>query len=711
MSRRARSIRPKIISYPSPLDGLDVAARENLLWPCHAFNISIPVKKKRGLNIFEETILKLTEVESGDTGQLSITSCLDKELVLFIQNRLKQLGYVSERYDLTGQGRELLSGWESDSVDGREYAVATVYVDLLNGKIIPYVNSTTVSYERVEFFDNNTGSVAFSRGTKGKANTISARQIFTTKDSFLSTTPNTRDIVTAIREFKKRYKRYVLLNRDIDRFPPPIPMAEAVSIQDAPELVYIHCIAVVQKGNPEILVTDGFGFGFSEIFANYLRSQDWQWLIDLKSKGIIDNLTNKPQRASLIQVKGFGAAIKTYPKIYRAVRRANDCFSEAQNMNIKSSNDEHELKRLIGTTVTSLYEAIEWTLRKIVFDDPVEHWGHIFSSQSYRDNDLILRSLARKLGFDVSDKNQFILQVKPGKIRAIEHGVAEMQPLLALAIAGAINNNAHPLHRLVGKDSTFFSFVNWLKAVRDPISHGNASDVELTIEKLEQYRDRTARIIKTLIPSLTEALNLEGEIRQQPKDIDQLRLKASRDLDFCFGRIVVQSIRPELKECLLKLIMFEQRIEFDLDYVQQYINSLAAAMQLAFFEIISSRQTSDELDDNLKDRAFKRSVDASFFRNLKEIPASISTVNAKRVSSAVEGMNTTLGAHLIALFVLCSDEELDHFYQKIPTLFSVVDKLLSLRGHGNKQAQNSPKDELISFKNTVFDTIKIIVEV
>jgi len=711
MSKKANSLRPKIISYHNPLDGLNIAARQDLLWPCHAFNILIPIKKDRKLNIFEETILKLTEVESSDTREISITTCLDKELVLFIQNRLKQLGLVTERYDLTKEGKNLLSGWERDSVGGLEYTLCTIYVDLLNGKIIPYVSSTPVSYERVESFDRNSARVTFSQGATGRSKTITARQIFTNKSSLMNTTPNARDIVATIREFKKRYKRYVLLNRNVDRRPPPIPMAEAVSIHDMPELVYIHCNAVVQKGNPEILVTDGFGFGFSESFANYLRSQDWQWLIDIKSKGIIDNLTDRPQHIASIQDKGFGVGIKSYPKIYRAVRRASDCFSEAKDMNIKSSNDEHEFKQLIAITITSIYEAIEWTLRKVVFDDPVEHWEHVFSSQSCRDNDLILRSLARKLGFDVSDKNQTILQVSPGKIRAIERGVTEMQPLLALAIAGAVNNNAHPLHRLVVKDSAFFSFINWLKAIRDPISHGNDSDVDLTIDKLERYHNRAARIIQTLIPSLTEALSLDDEKQKQHQDIDQLRLKARIELDSCFGLSLVQSIRPDLRECLLKIIMMEQRIELDLDYVQQYINSLAAAMQLAIFEIISSRQTPGEIDGNLKDKAFKRSVDAGFVHNLKAIPDSISTVKIQRVSMAVQGRNTTLGAHLIAFLVLCSDEELDHVYQKIPNIFSVVAKLLCLRGHGNMQAQNIPKDELVSFRNTIFDAIKIIVEV
>ena len=70
MSVKPRDHRPKVISFRTALDGLNIAARQSVLWPCHAFNISIPQKKKSGLNVFEETVLKITEIESGDTEKL-----------------------------------------------------------------------------------------------------------------------------------------------------------------------------------------------------------------------------------------------------------------------------------------------------------------------------------------------------------------------------------------------------------------------------------------------------------------------------------------------------------------------------------------------------------------------------------------------------------------------------------------------------------------
>ena len=87
---RAKDHRPKVISFRTILDGLNIAARQDILWPCHAFKISIPQPKKSRLNVFEEMVLKLTAFESGDTGNIAQLMCMEQELVAFIQKLLKR---------------------------------------------------------------------------------------------------------------------------------------------------------------------------------------------------------------------------------------------------------------------------------------------------------------------------------------------------------------------------------------------------------------------------------------------------------------------------------------------------------------------------------------------------------------------------------------------------------------------------------------------
>jgi hypothetical protein len=708
MSAKPKDHRPKVISFRTALDGLNIAAKQSVLWPCHAFNISIPQKKKSGLNVFEETVLKITEIESGDTEKIALLTCLEKELVAFIQNRLNQLRLLNDRYELSEHGQELLNEWKNKSDGNLEYTVATLFVDLLSGKLLPYVSTDQLSYKKISRIGDN-GFIDFLINPTNEKSRVSARQIRPAKDSFWKAVPDSNDIIRAIREFKKKYKRHALLNQGVDQYPPPVPMAEAISLHENPELVYLHCNVLIQIGNSDLLVTDGCGFGFSESFANYLTSQDWKWVIDLKNKGVIDRLSSDQSNEEAEDESSAADGLKKYPRIAHPLRRAQEYLSDAEKIEVDSSNDEQEFARLTGLAVVALYEAIEWALRFVVSDNPVTHWERLFSSQSYRENDKILRSFATKIGFDVSDSVKALLQVKPGKIRAVDRGVSEMQPLLALAIAGAINDPNHPLNHLAIEDSGCLSFINILKEVRDPVSHGSSTDVELSPDTLEGYRDRTTRLIHSLIPDITE--DAYAAKTKQERDIDQVRLKARIELDKSLGLGFVQAVSPSLREELVKVTILSQRETLDDEQLQRYINLLASIMLLSLFEVAKDRRSSVKSRTNLRDEAIEKIVQSGFYPAPDAIPEQISTVNTKRLYRAVQGSSTTLGAHLLAVILLGSEIELIQLQKSDPKFVELVADLIRLRGHGNKQQFDFSRGDMESLKNKVFKAIKIITEV
>lgn len=708
MSSKLKDHRPKIISFHQTLDGLNIAAKQDILWPCHAFSISIPKKKQSRLNIFEETVLKITEIESGDTEKIALLTCLEKELVAFIQNRLNHLGLLNDRYELSEIGQELLNEWQNKSDGNLEYTVGTVFIDLLSGKLLPYVSTDQLSYKKISRIGDS-GFIDFLINPTNEKSRVSAIQIRPAKDSFCKTVPDSNDVIRAIREFKKKYRRYALLNQAIDQYPPPVPMAEAISLHENPELVYLHCNVLIQIGNSDLLVTDGCGFGFSESFANYLTSQDWQWVIDLKKKGIIYWLNPDASNEEAENKSSVAGGSKKYPLIARPLRHAQKYLSAAEKIKIDSSNNEQEFVRLTGLAVVALYEAIEWALRFVVSDNPATHCERLFSSQSYRENDKILCSFATKIGFDVSDSVKALLQVQPGKIRAIDRGVSEMQPLLALAIAGAINDPKHPLNNLAIEDSRCLSFINILKEVRDPVSHGNSTDVELSLETLEGYRDRTTRLIHSLIPDITD--DTYTAKTKQKRDIDQVRLKARIELDKSLGLGFVQAVSPSLREELVKVTILSQRETLDDEQLQLYINLLASIMQLSLFEVAKDRRSSVKNRTNLRDEAIEKIVQSEFYPTPDVIPEQISTVNTKRLYRTVQGSSTTLGAHLLAVFLLGSESELIQLQKSDPAFIDFVADLIRLRGHGNNQQSDFSQDDIESLKKNVFKAIKIIAEV
>src|SRR5690606_6364960 len=116
------------------------------------------------------------------------------------------------RYELTQQGQELLNEWQNKSDGNLEYAVATVFLDLLSGKLLPYVSTEQLSYKKISRIGDN-GFIDFLINPTNEKSMVSARQIRPSKDSFWKAVPDSNNIIRAIREFKKKYKRHALLNQ------------------------------------------------------------------------------------------------------------------------------------------------------------------------------------------------------------------------------------------------------------------------------------------------------------------------------------------------------------------------------------------------------------------------------------------------------------------------------------------------------------------
>jgi len=710
--------RPKVISFPTTLDGLNIAAKQSILWPCHAFNISIPQKKKSLLNVFEETVLKITEIQSGNTENLALITCLEKELVAFIQNRLKQLGLLNDRYELSEHGQELLNEWQNKSDGNLEYTMATVFVDLLSKKLLPYVSMDQLCYKKIKniyqkknpkkkgqiehyvnFFINPTNE-----------NSIRAIQMRPAKDSSKKI-PDSHDIIRAIRGFKKKYKRHALLNQDVDQYPPLVPMAEAISVNTSPELVYLHCEALIQTGNSDLLVTDGCGFGFSESFANYLTSQELGWVTKLKKKGVVDKITDSEASDKLPAIKFY-----KYDEISKRIAKSKSALSKIRDLKVDNTYYESKHRQEIEKGIKNLYAALEWSLRKVVADNPAPEWEQVFSASSFRDNEKLLVGFAKKVGFSVNEKNQNLLQVKPGAIRQIKNGKAELQPLLALAIVGANSNANHQIHRLAQNHSGFLTHALRLKKYRDPIEHGSTEKLNVDKKILEELIDTTVPMLISLVPGVAGDLELVSDIAGYLKkvnqsssdtDINQERLKANIKLEESLGMAFVSTLTGDTKEQLLRseLMLAKYTNEKAIEIIKCY----SSVMQHALLDAVQDCKLNSE-SDKIRESAIEKIVQSGFYPAPNYIPKQISTVNIKRLYRAVQGSSTTLGAHLLAVFLLRSESELIQLKKATPSFMIFIAKLIQLRGHGNQQIDIS-QDHINSLKKNLFKAIKIIPEI
>ena len=709
MSVKPRDHRPKVISFRTALDGLNIAARQSVLWPCHAFNISIPQKKKSGLNVFEETVLKITEIESGDTEKIALLTCLEKELVAFIQNRLNQLALLNDRYELSEDGQELLNEWQNKSDGNLEYTVATVFVDLLSGKLLPYVSTDQLSYKKISRIGDN-GFIDFLINPTNEKSRVSARQIRPAKDSFWKAVPDSNDIIRAIREFKKKYKRHALLNQSVDQYPPPVPLAEAISLNENPELVYLHCNVLIQIGNSDILVTDGFGIGFSESFAKTLTSQDWKWVINIKKKGVVDSFALEKKRATYSKDDQW-----KYPSVTRLFRHPEYGINSAlEKLNV-SPKTEHEEREYVSNRQqigSNLYASVEYALALVVTEYPVPEWEQIFSGQDYENNERLLHGFAKKIGFTLSYQNKQLLQVKAGAIRYIERGTLKLQPLLAMAIAGAATKYfTHPVHDLALNHSGFLEFALSLKKLRDPVSHGDISDYKKDTEQLKDDVKRTVGVIMTLLPAISSELSDSNQRYDTEIDINQKRLKAETQLDDFFGPSFLYEMEKGLKEQLIRIeCMFAKPLD-DLMTVRIFTD-LASAMQTILQQKLRDRRVlGTSNSEDVKEIALSKIIEAGFYETRNEFPASLSTVRSGFIKKSIGGYGASLGADLLGLIFVASDHEVQCLYQTDANIISFTADLLSKRGGGNTLSAIISQDDMKSLKNNVFKAIKILTEV
>ena len=348
MTNQLIDLRPKIIDFPQTLTGLQIASQKSILWPCYAYKVSIPSRKKQNLNIFEETILKICAIEECDLERLSEITCLDVEIVRFIQCRLAQLNLLSDRFEITENARKQLDEWRNES---EEFVAATLYIDLIAGNLLPVVTSGEMKLETV--VSQNGDSVKFEMGSSGKKITIEAIKLRPNIKPLGMNGPSPVQVAKTIKIHQKLHKRYSMLNDSLAKLPVFYPKAEAITVQSEAELLYLHCQVIVQKGNPDFIVSDGFGYGFSSVFKDALDMSNAGWLINVKEKAIRETMVDKDPNIEDIKLPMFSVSIKQYPQIRNFLVLAEKNWKKS-NEAFETSSQEQKFQNAIRDSLKYL---------------------------------------------------------------------------------------------------------------------------------------------------------------------------------------------------------------------------------------------------------------------------------------------------------------------------------------------------------------------
>lgn len=687
MSDASKNPWPKVISHRYNIGGVKYQSKEPLLWPCHAFEVAIPINEQGLLNIFELTIVKLSMVFSSNAVMLADATCLDVQVVQFIQNRLYHLEMLDKRFQPTEKAKELVAQTEDKQP---KYHSANVFVELLGGHVLPIVDIKPLSFERVIGPTQDGDLLEYEQGSYGKKKVTCARMLAPQNDA-LSKQLQSEEVVRVIRAFSALNHRFSLLSGRYQGLPEFSCDAAAISIMPEPTMVYLGCNIIMQYGSHELLLTEPFGYGFSHIFKRQIDVLNDTWLTEVKRKAMKQKFRSGERKTDNLPT-GFNSQVEQYQQITRNLKDAEAACNQILENKGHSTNQKTTSTDLVGRAVKALYQVIEWTFKQLVFDNPAVHWQKVFISQNESDNRALIVNLATKYGFKSLTAIESRIQVTKAKINAMNNGNAEIQSLLAMTIAGASEDSRHPLHNLVIDDPDCLKFIFELKRLRDAESHGEllnlskqlkrVSGGEGSVTALESFKRRVWCLVWSLYPALKETGPLRSCDRvKRGEDFEALLLRAEVELESCFGKNEVKLLPKRLYEQLRKAQM---QLLSEATAPNAFITPLAAALEVATHYATKTAVHNKVLGKEAKSRVEVKLQKHGLLRDRQTLPNSLSKVANKNITKAATGLSASLGANVLVFLDRVADDDLARLAKESPGVVSLIDQLLCLRGHSNE---------------------------
>jgi hypothetical protein len=324
--------------------------------------------------------------------------------------------------------------------------------------------------------------------------------------------------------------------------------------------------------------------------------------------------------------------------------------------------------------------------------------------------------MAKNIGFTVPEGFS-LLEVAPGKFRAVSVGSVELQPLLSLSILGASNDNMHPLHSLAIKNKDWLNIIIQLKKFRDAEQHGDTQKNKIKVKEAEHFIYQIYETIRTLLPKTAVKVKVKGK-KVNDEDIetndDQKRDKVFIHLQEEFGYNEFKILDKDITELLVRIELFAlentstQEKQID---CSNAITNLASLLQNTVISILKTILIkNDVVNDRDEIIVFQQKVEQYFRISKDQFPKSLINVNPKRIKEACNGLNSTLGAVLIALINICDDRIVEELGLIKPNLIEVVGDILDKRGHGNEPVFME-FEELKSLKNKGYKNFKQLREI
>jgi hypothetical protein len=676
--------RPRILDF----GGRPQEARTTSLlgWPCRAYRVVVPVRGRKLLNVFEETVLRLLENSVLDEEQLADLTCLDLSLARLVCARLRDAGLITAGNDIAPAGKSYLRETDAGNSD---YEVRWLFREAVSGKILPVLCDGDLRYEEL---------VEWRRGKAVIAQSDRVRRVrlLPGDQAGHAAAPPPADVLRVVKRHGALCRQFAVLGGGVPIAPKVIGNAP-MTIDPSPEEVYLCCFIFIPRNADDYRIADPFGFGLSDIlFSAFeaLRAKDpmaQEFLQRLRDRAttvrpdrLVGDDDGSAARSGLAVREIFGEAIHDFPGLFRALKDVERNHRNSDKCPKGQDQLQHQRKFLKGMAI-SLAEAMEEAMAAVVAGSRSPACEELLASsvQTPDGNRELLEAIAGRLGFQTGDDSGF-LRVLPGRVRSLREGQKDLQALAAVCLVAADEAVEHPLRKLVSEFGNWLSFMARLKAARDPAYHG---DVSAAVKpELDWLRTQMHRAVKLLLPQLGSAST--GDLSELDLstlgDIHDKRRAAKSALERAFGVQRMSILESEVAELLVQIELSSADLfrakEDDRVNAARVIVDLASVLQMLIHEVLSAHCPGA---DPTPDVAENRARGSGLLADNAVLPEALARVNARRLREANQGLSPSLGANLMVLLVLAPIEVLRGLAEAAPNLLAVCARLLELRGHGN----------------------------
>jgi hypothetical protein len=601
-----------------------VGAPKNLAWPVSVFRVTLPrmgANRSVELNAFESVILGLLQV-SGPIGEnlLAERTCLPNDMVRLVVARLQDRGYVDRDGRIKGTAQPV----GQDSSTKESTAMAMVFRERVSGQLLPHL-------------------LLIRDGDVLRTKLVDRPRILPS-DVIKQGAPTSRDILRVVQIARRRSAQFSQDSR--------LPTLQQIRVSPESEEFYLHCQIALQAHDGEFRIADPFGLGFSKTLEDVFDEQVahdenlHNWLLKWRESTVAGRI--REPRLNQSQ-SGFLECQHLFPELVSQLR-----------------GDSHGRRDL-----RQLYAAIEWAL----------FYCCEMNGLSTAISQLKLRSLAARSAWLVRIASSLGLQVPErgfrdfpeGRLLDLEARKVSMDPILAVALVQAEMGSEHPLRRVAIAHPDFLQQLQRLGRSRGDDVHGKA--------KLRQLTDDLASdsfmqsVVSTLLPSIRFIDSLDSDtLVAQADELIQARTNLQANLGYQAMRRLGRSTETSLINAERDLISIR-----DGDDAQGLISNLCSAIQSALRGLMLG-QAQSTVSSGFYEIAEANLVGA----NLGSLPKSLKSVNLQRISSALQGRDSTLGSLTVAFLVSSEVVLLEELAVLCPRFLGVVSQLLDLRGHGNK---------------------------